>query len=122
MGWAIGHDPDRPGRFIGYGVPATCDHPGCGASIDRGMAYACGGGVTSVTENCGLFFCGEHLTAFEPDDEGGGDWVCERCARGEAPFEPTPDVEEWVTWLLTDESWEKWRRENPERVREMSER
>lgn len=37
MGWSIGFDT-RWKRDIGYGVPAECDHPTCGAQIDRGLA------------------------------------------------------------------------------------
>src|SRR5690242_21412869 len=118
MSWAVG-GPDHYGRFIGYGVPATCDHPGCGAEIDRGLDGACGGGVTEDVPNCcGLFFCGAHLQYIEADDESGErqGWVCERCAKDELPFDPTPDTAEWVQHMLTDESWRQWRDENPERV------
>lgn len=38
MGWSIGFD-EHWQRDIGYGVPATCDHPGCGAKIDRGLSF-----------------------------------------------------------------------------------
>lgn len=113
MSWAVG-TLDR--RHIGYGVPATCDHPGCGASIDRGLAYACGGGVMEDMPNCGLFFCSEHLTYVERDDDSGerqGE-VCARCANNEQPFDPTPDTDEWVQHVLTDESWAQFRAENPE--------
>ena len=34
MGWSIGYD-NTWNRDIGYGVPATCDHLGCAAEIDR---------------------------------------------------------------------------------------
>jgi hypothetical protein len=112
VSWAVGDDRDRPGRFIGYGVPAACDRPGCGESIDRGMSYACGGGVMEDMPNCGLFFCTSHLTYAETDDQQG--WVCERCAKGEPPFDATPDVDEWVKHVLADESWAKFRAENPE--------
>lgn len=44
MGWSIGFDSNW-NRDIGYGVPAFCDHPGCTAEIDRGLAYVCGGGL-----------------------------------------------------------------------------
>ena len=118
MSWAIG-GPDDAGRFYGYGVPATCDYPECGASIDRGLSYACGGGVVSDVDNCGRFFCGKHPQHFVEDDTGGGEWVCERCVTDEPPFEPTPDVPEWVAHMLTDESWQQWRDENPERVAAM---
>lgn len=113
MSWAVG---ERDGRFIGYGVPATCDHPDCDKGIDRGLAYACGGGVLGTVENCGLFFCGEHLPYFAEDEVGGGESICERCADDLAPFDPKPDVAEWVEHVLTDESWDLWRRENPYRA------
>lgn len=71
MGWAFcGTDGD--GREIGYGIPATCDHPGCNKEIDRGLAYCCGGmhgGQGYFDEDlqtwfgCGRYFCSEHLSA-----------------------------------------------------------
>jgi hypothetical protein len=106
---------EHNGRDQGYGVPCLCDHPGCNKQIDRGVAYACGG---DPMENCGLFFCGEHLAHYK--DEETGSWssaVCERCADEDAePFDPKPDIQEWIDWKLTDESWSKWRDENPEWV------
>lgn len=106
MGWQVGYDT-RWHRDIGYGVPAVCDRPGCGASIDRGLAYVCGG----EPYGCGLFFCGDHLLA------GGKRQMCERCAaEEELPFDPTPDTAEWLNWKLTDESWEQWRQGNPAEV------
>jgi len=109
MGWQIGFDSNW-NRDIGYGVPATCDHPGCGAHIDRGLGYVCGGGPFGGEHGCGLFFCGEHLWA------GRRPQLCERCLGFGAPFEPTPDTREWVEWKLADESWAPWRDENPDRV------
>ena len=119
MGWAVG---DIGGRHIGYGVPAICDHPGCGTEIDRGFAYACGGGVMEDVPNCGLFFCTEHLSYVEADDDEGErqGWVCERCATDAPPFDPTPDTAEWLSHVLTDESWEQWRIDNPGRVESMT--
>ena len=32
------------------------------------------------------------------------------------PFEPTPDTAEWITHMLTNDSWAPWRLENPERA------
>ena len=106
----------RDGRWAGYGVPATCDHPGCEASIDRGMAYICGG-EPGADKGCGLFFCGDHLWIGITDDDP---QMCERCCDEEPPFDPTPDTPEWVAHMLTDESWEQWRTENPEQVAAMS--
>jgi hypothetical protein len=56
MGWAFG--TNESGREIGYGVRSTCDFPGCGVAVDRGMWYACGGYHDT---NCGGYFCEEHL-------------------------------------------------------------
>jgi hypothetical protein len=108
MGWAVGK---LDGRWIGYGVPAICDHPGCGAAIDRGLDYRCGG---MSDDGCSGFFCGSHLRFDVESDEGGLEAVCERCANGEPPFAPTPDTPEWVNHILTDDSWEQWRTENAE--------
>ncbi|KAF1045655.1 hypothetical protein [Xylophilus sp.] len=102
MSWAIGFD-ERWQRDIGYGVPATCDHPGCGKQIDRGLSYVCcdeepyGG-----NEGCGLYFCEQHR-----GDEG----KCERCTAGKPPFEPTADTAEWTHHKATHWSWAEWRAE-----------
>ena len=107
MGWSAGFDSNW-NRDIGYGVPASCDYPGCGEEIDRGLGYVCcdqqpyGG-----EDGCGLYFCGKH-----PGQ-------CERCQAGKPPFEPTPDLPEWLNWKLTDESWAQWRAENPGKVSAM---
>lgn len=109
------------GRDQGYGVPATCDHPGCNKNIDRGMAYACGG---DPTENCGLFFCGEHRShCVDPDAEWTSEnrhtfGVCERCAADAEPFDPSPDSQEWIDHKLTNPTWAEWRAENPKWVAE----
>ena len=119
MGWAIGFDSNW-NRDIGYGVPATCDHPGCNAEIDRGLAHVCGGGPYATEFGCGLYFCSEHLQSryFEEYDEH--HQVCERCMdEDKDPFEPKPDTPEWINHKLTDPSWEPWRKENPEIVKEM---
>jgi hypothetical protein len=109
------------GRWAGYGVPAICDEPSCSAAIDRGLAYACGGGPSEDVPNCGLFFCGDHLNYVECDDESGErqGFVCARCAASDPPFEPKPDTVEWVNHMLTDDSWQQWRGENPEQVSAM---
>ncbi len=105
MGYAVGFQDDR---WIGYGVPAECDHPDCAVKIDRGMGYVCGDvwGETDA-EGCGLFFCTKH----------GGGSLCERCDPPSEPkFTPKPDSAEWVAHMLTDESWQGWRDEHPEQV------
>lgn len=103
MGYSIGWDSIHS-RDIGYGVPAVCEHPGCSEDIDRGMAHACGQGFPE--DGCGLYFCGRHLFPCK----------CERCTDGKEPFEPKPDIKQWNEWKLTDESWKRWRDENPEAV------
>lgn len=111
MGWSIG---EFNGRDIGYGVPSICDHPGCGASINRGLSYVCGGDVYGGEHGCGLFFCSEHLRyAGERRD---GVQLCSRCYSGRPSFEPTQDTLEWINHKLTDDSWSDWRNENPAEV------
>jgi hypothetical protein len=121
MGWSIGYDSNWD-RDIGYGVPATCDHPGCGKEIDRGLAYLCGGPRPNygAPHGCGLFFCSDHkqIVRVDPADED-GEWadLCERCqAEEQDPFQPTPDVPRWIRHKLTDESWQRWRDEYPKEV------
>ncbi len=108
MSWSIGYD-DYWSRDIGYGVPAYCDHPRCNAEIDRGLGYVCGGQPRGGEKGCGLYFCGDHLTAFGS--------LCPKCARYDyKPYKPKPDHPDWVHHKLTDESWAKWRDENSEEV------
>lgn len=111
MGWSIGFD-SRWGRDIGYGVPAICDHPGCGEAIDRGLGYVCGGEPYGGEDGCGLYFCGGHLLCGRPQQ-------CERCLNDQPPFDATPDTREWIEWKLADESWAAWRDENPRVVSTM---
>lgn len=111
MGWAVGDDRERE-RHIGYGVPAICDHPECGAVIDRGVSYACGGDHGAT---CGLYFCESHLLMTDENDK----FVCERCEDDMPPFDPKPDSTEWTEHVLTDESWSRWRDENADRVSRM---
>jgi hypothetical protein len=106
--YEVGH------RWCGYGVPATCDHPGCGASIDRGLAYVCGDEAGGGEMGCGLYFCYSHLLMSDRPQ------LCQRCYDGGSPFEPTPDTPEWVAHMLTDSSWAQWRSENPDAVAAMS--
>jgi hypothetical protein len=116
MGWSVGFD-NNWNRDIGYGVPATCDHPECNAKIDRGLAYVCAHQEPYGGEDgCGLYFCHAHLPTGQ----------CERCASITddasyvAPFPPKPDHPEWIEWKLTDESWQEWRIANPAEVERLS--
>lgn len=115
MGWSIGYN-SRWNRDIGYGVPATCDHPGCGEIIDRGLSYVCGGETEPYGGDygCGLHFCSKHLR-YAGDRRDNAN-LCARCYQSKAPFTPTPDVTEWLRWKLRDPSWLQWRRENPAEV------
>ena len=108
MGWSIGYD-DRWKRDIGYGVPAQCDHPDCTREINRGLAHVCGSQPYGGDHGCGLYFCDHHLTIHEVD----GEFVqlCERCAKGEKPYEPSVDLPIWTHHKATDESWASWRAE-----------
>jgi hypothetical protein len=101
MGWSIGWDQNWQ-RDIGYRVPAYCDHSGCAAEINRGLAYVCGGEPFGGDGGCGLFFCDEHRAIIG---------LCERCEAGEEPFQPTADHPRWIHHKQTDPSWEKWRRD-----------
>lgn len=109
MGWAIGF---HNGRDIGYGVPAICDHPGCCAEIDRGLGYVCGGEPYGGDTGCGLFFCGDHLV-YSGKRASTGQVErhphCARCRNRQPPFNPKPDVEEWIQHKETHPSWAKWR-------------
>jgi hypothetical protein len=125
MSWAVGEN--SAGRDIGYGVPCICDHPGCGEEINRGLSHVCGDMHDGGERGCGLYFCEAHLHIHS--DEGalgpngapryGVHQLCERCQRGEPPFVPTADTTEWLTHKLTDESWQRWRNENPEALAQL---
>jgi hypothetical protein len=118
MGWSIGYDSTWH-RDIGYGVPATCDHPRCEAEIDRGLSYVCGEEPYGGDGGCGLFFCGEHLRGSRIADRGSSSErrvaVCPRCAASKPPYKhPKPDLPEWTLWKWADDSWAEWRAKHPE--------
>lgn len=111
MGWAIGFD-DKWQRDIGYGVPAWCDYPGCYERIDRGLtSVCCGQEPYGGDDGCGLYFCEEHHGYMGGGERAFG--LCERCYLGQRPFQPSQDLDEWILFKLTDESWAGWRAENP---------
>lgn len=110
MGWSIGYD-SKWKRDIGYGVPATCDHPRCGTVIDRGLSHVCGGEPYGGQHGCGLFFCSRHTKV--AGDRRENAQLCTRCYHGRAPYSPTPDAVEWLLHKLRHESWSDWRRRNP---------
>lgn len=67
------------GEWGGYSIVTTCDEPGCGADIDRGLSYLCGRAPGGDEHGCGGYFCGEHQFLGPPD----GGFVCERCLTDE---------------------------------------
>jgi hypothetical protein len=101
MSWAVGYD-ERWGRWIGYGVPAYCDHPKCNAEIDRGLCYVCAFSEPHGGEKgCGLYFCYDH----------GAENQCPRCANYKSPYKhPKPEHPKWIRHLLTAPSWAEWRK------------
>lgn len=129
MSWAVAFDA-RWQRYVGYGVPAICDFPTCAAPIDRGLAYVCGGEPFGGQHGCGLYFCDDHrafgrVPADMPDPplvdgDDDGEWaeLCSRCHASEQPFQPTPDVREWLDHILMDETWSDWRRDCPEALQQ----
>lgn len=115
MGWSIGFDSEW-NRDIGYGVPATCDFPGCNEKIDRGLAYVCGSEPYGGDRGCGLYFCQKHLD-YHPRLHKK---LCPRCSRNKnTPYKAKPDHPEWIWFKLKDASWAEWRKVNPHKVKEM---
>ncbi len=128
MGYAVYEIGNN--RWGGYGVPAFCDHPDCNEEIDHGMAYACGGEPFSE-RGCAGYFCSKHRTI-----AGFNGWneickhsslkckcewteVCERCAKGEPPFDFKAEHPDWAKHVLKDKSWAKWRKENKSEVQRL---
>lgn len=123
MGWSIGYSK-KHNRFIGYGVPAPCDHPGCATLIDRGLGYVCCD-MPDHEKSCQAYFCEEHRENYVyPDeiedmnqdelsqlgldaDEDYSDCDGPICCRH--TFEPHKESIQMVEFILTDESWQKWR-------------
>lgn len=103
MSWAVGYD-EHWQRWIGYGVSAYCDQPGCDKEIDRGLSYVCGGEPYGGERGCGLYFCEEHHRFIGQ--------LCKRCATHKSPYKRIkPEHPEWLHHQQTDESWAEWRRE-----------
>jgi len=106
--WAIGYD-EHWNRDIGFGVSAACDHPNCANTINRGVEHVCGGEPYGGDSGCGLYFCDDHLENKAPNANEEAVPLCARCSSGKEPFEPTPDVEEWVNYKQTSSYWAGWR-------------
>lgn len=115
MSWAIGYDSSWK-RWVGYGVPAYCDHPKCDAEIDRGLSYVCGGEPYGGEHGCGLYFCDKHLAYYNESKHR----VCAKCGTYRATtYRPKPEHPTWIKHLLTDASWSEWRAENPDEVKQL---
>ena len=137
----MGYQVYRVGeRWGGYGVPAVCDHPDCNEEIDRGMSHACGSEPFSEY-GCDRYFCEKHIDAYYVDHSGeiteeceeytrkcddndddcvcGMVQLCVKCGDSLPPFPYKPEHPDWIKHLLTDESWEEWRKENPDKVKKL---
>ena len=115
-------------RWGGYWVPAICEHPDCNEEIDRWMSYACWWEPFSEYW-CDRYFCEKHTKMktidnfwdtvtednYKKEDEDNYEFkeVCERCLNNKEPFSYKPESKEWLEHLINDESWEKWRENNP---------
>ena len=112
----MGYQVYRVGkRFGGYGVPTVCEYPTCKKKIDRGISHACGGEPFSEL-GCDRYFCSKHLYLVERDDELCT--LCERCKKNKEPFDYKPETKKWIKHILTDDSWQEWREQNPDKVKE----
>lgn len=116
-------------RWAGYGVPAVCDAPHCDVEINRGLGYRCENYVRYEYYDAegNITFGGDWEDEVEIDEEGCHLNFCDEHSAHDTPGHtdetmPKPDTLEWVQHMLTDESWERWRSENPEKVAQMKER
>ena len=120
-------------RFWWYGVPAVCEHPWCKKVIDRWMWCACWW-MPFSDHGCDRYFCEKHLryvmynknwTILSDDatdeeyDNATSVNLCKRCRDNKDPFPYKPEHKKWVKHILNDESWEEWRWNNPEKVKEL---
>lgn len=94
-------------RWQGYGVLAFCDFKDCTKEINRGMGFQNENDIQEVDEDGEIvkssppntFCCNDHSYS-DPDED------CEINLNKEHP--------KWFKHVLTDNSWEQWRKENPE--------
>lgn len=112
MGWAVGFDRHHD-RFRGYGVPAYCDAKGCDEEIDRGLGY-----VTHPAPPENLSDDDYDAWWDEQDDLADGAlFVCSKHAHRDVDTDALPaEHPDWLRHVLSDESWQKWRDENPEKA------
>jgi hypothetical protein len=67
------------GQWMGYGVPSKCHKRGCGADIDRGLSFVCGGMHEGDIYGCGYYFCKAHLDHLVFADKG--ERIVQLCAK-----------------------------------------
>ncbi len=106
--WSIGYD-ERWNRDIGFDVPATCDHPECKKTINRGVEHVCGGEPYGGDTGCGLYFCEQHIQIKTLDVDKEQIPLCSQCLSNKEPFAPKPDTDEWINYKQTSHYWAGWR-------------
>lgn len=128
MGYSIGFSKEL-NRYIGYGVIAVCDHSECQTVIDRGMGCACCDGLPHHG-NCLGYFCAEHIENYlyfdELEDLGEDELSALGLEADDLPEEEDNPVYkckhtiaegkesiDWLNFILTDDTWAKWREVNP---------
>ena len=135
MSWVVGFNQEQ-GRHIGYGVLAICDHPDCTVEIDRGLVYMCCENP-HPSPSCGGFYCAEHRDNYIYGDEIDDMDDAELEALGidvesqavfdavenadivrcrHSPIQPNKESASWLQHVIEDDTWSKWREENPEKV------
>lgn len=108
MGWAVGWDA-RLQRFRGYGVPAFCDVKDCRNEIDRGLGY--------IAEPGGV---GDGDDDFD-DTADGAVFTCHEHGYEDVhPGDRSPEHPDWIAHVSADDTWGKWRDENPEILARMT--
>ena len=85
-------------RWQGYSVPAPCDFIGCDKIIDRGLGYK--HSDDDVEAPC-IFTCEDHSNKQIQNFE----------------INLKKESQEWIKHVLNDDSWKRWRDENPEIVK-----
>ena len=108
MGWAD-CGTDSRGRPIGYAVEATCDHPGCGQRIHRGLPFVCGTMHGEEDYACEGYFCEKHRQHWLPI-HGKPSMVCAACHRRWKAYaiERPEDAASLIAFFEEDEG-EGWR-------------
>lgn len=136
MGYSC-YTSEKHGREQGYDVPAICDHPDCSVEIDRGVGYVCLDNQDH-TASCGGFYCSEHSALafiisedeFEDLDDDDAQELAESYGLKEKPefdedgyfyicqHKPIEykETRSWLEHIMGDESWQKWREEEPARA------